>query len=592
VNARAVAPGFTLAGRYRIEDLVGEIAGSRTWRAFDSVLNRSVAIQVLAGDDPRCADFLEAARRSTVVTDPRFLRVLDVAEDDGGITYTIREWARALPLGVVLREGPLSNRRAASLVSEVAEAMACAHDAGVQHCRLDLSTIQVKDTGAVRITGLGTEHVLHSTARVPVQRTSDDAPAEPDEGGDTAEDLQQLDGGDLAGTSAAAAPDNTRTDNGTALQYAAELGDVQAIGRVLYACLVARWPGPRDTALPPAPTEHGRLLRPRQVRAGVSRDVDTVVDRILGSPPLHHLTPLVTARDVAHELALVGEDDPLIDDTHSSLVDMVAIGAPGMGGSSLDPPPALLPASRPRAVPATPVEPPEAGASRRAVKSAIRTHRQLLGVGVALLVLLAGALAFVVGRYSVGDGRGDDAGDPATTGADPSSSFSARANREVVGLEAELVTDFDPQGTDGGENPETAALVADGDLETAWTTLQYLTSPELGNLKDGVGVLVDLGEDHELWSYNVAFTGAPTSYELYAAPPGTTNPPTSIEELGEPFEARTADSDPPVERKVALRPRVTTRFVVLWLTSLPEESPGSATYRGQVRELRLEGVEP
>jgi putative peptidoglycan lipid II flippase len=595
VNARAVAPGSTLAGRYRIEDLVGETAGSRTWRAFDSVLNRSVAIQVVTGDDPRCTEFLEAARRSTVVTDPRFLRVLDVAEDDGGITYTIREWARAVPLGVLLREGPLSNRRAASLVNEVAEAMASAHDAGVQHCRLDLSTIQVKDTGAVRITGLGTEHVLHSLARVPVQRTGDDAPTDPEEGGDTAEDLQQLTGGDLAGgaavASGSAAAGSARTDSGTALQYAAELGDVQAIGRVLYACLVARWPGPRDMTLPPAPTEHGRLLRPRQVRAGVSRDIDTVVDRILGSPPRHHLTPLVTARDVAHELALVGEDEPLLDDTHSSLIDMVAVGAPGVGGSSLDPPPALLPASRPRAVPATPVEPPEAGASRRAVRSAIRTHRQLLGVGVALLVILAGALAFVVGRYSVDGGGEPD--DPSTTGGGPSSS-SERANREVISLDPELVTDFDPQGTDGGENPEIAPLVADGDMETAWTTLQYFTSPELGNLKDGVGVLVDLGADREIWSYTVAFTGAPTSYELYAAAPGTTEAPSDIEELGEPFESRTADSDPvsPTVRKVALRPRVTTRFVVLWLTSLPEESPGSGTYRGQVRELRLEGVEP
>jgi hypothetical protein len=52
VNARAVAPGSTLAGRYHIEDLVGESAGSRTWRAFDSVLNRSVGVQVLAADDP------------------------------------------------------------------------------------------------------------------------------------------------------------------------------------------------------------------------------------------------------------------------------------------------------------------------------------------------------------------------------------------------------------------------------------------------------------------------------------------------------------------------------------------------------------
>jgi putative peptidoglycan lipid II flippase len=555
-----VAPGSTLAGRYRVEDLVGETAGSRTWRAFDSVLNRSVGIQVLPADDPRCSDFLEAARRSTVVTDPRFLRVLDVADDDDGITYTIREWARAVPLGIILREGPLPNRRAASLVHEVAEAMAQAHDVGVQHRRLDLTTVHVKDNGAVRITGLGTEHVLHCPRKVPAQRTG--TPQEPGAGSDT----------------------------GTAAQYAAELADVRALGRVLYACLVARWPGPRDSGLSPAPTEHGRLLRPRQVRAGVSRDVDTVVDRILGSPPLHHLTPLTTARDVSNELLLVGEDDVLIDDMQSSLVDMVAVGASGLGGAKSDPPPALLPASRPRAVPAAPVEPPEAGASRRAVHSAIRTHRQLLGIGVALLVLLAAAMAFVVGRQSVGEPE-DSAGVGIGRGEEGRPS-GGRSNRELTSLEAATVSDFDPQGADGEENSDDAALVADGDLDTMWTTQQYFNNSKLGNLKDGVGVVVDLGDVRAVWSYYVAFAGAPTSYELYAAPSRAEEPPTSLEDLGEPFETGTIDSDT-VGRKVTLRPSVTTRYVVLWLTDLPEEGPtGSATYRGAVRELRLEGVEP
>jgi hypothetical protein len=561
VNTRAVAPGSTLAGRYRIEDLVGETAGSRTWRAFDTVLNRNVGVQVIDADDPRCPAFLEAARRSTAVTDPRFLRVLDVAEDENGIAYTIREWARTVPLSVVLREGPLQNRRAASLVTEIAEALAQAHDVGVQHRRLDLTTVHVKDTGAVRINGLGTDHVLHSPVRVPAQRT-----------------------GEAGNPEAGIDPGVTST----AAQYAAELGDVRALGRILYACLVARWPGARDSGLPPAPTEHGRLLRPRQVRAGVSRDIDAVVDRILGKPPRHHLPPLVTARDVAAELALVGDDEQLIDDTQSSLVDMVAIHAVGFNGGriELDPPPAILPASRPRATPPTPVEPPEANASRRAVRSVIRTHRQLLGVGVALLVLLAAAMAFAVGRHSALDDTGASELDREATTAP-----SGRTNTEVVTLQAVGVTDFDPLG-DGAENPDTVANVTDGDNATSWTTQGYQTSPELGNLKDGVGVLVDLGQDRLIHSYDLLVTGAPTSYELYAAPPGTQDPPTSIEELGEPIGSDTVPDADNAVSKFSLAPKVTTRYVVLWLTSLPEESPGSGTYRGEVRELRLEGVIP
>jgi putative peptidoglycan lipid II flippase len=546
-----------LAGRYRIEDLVGETAGSRTWRASDSVLNRSVGVQILAADDPRSAAFLDAVRRSTAVTDPRFLRVLDCAEDEDGITYTIREWARTVPLTVVLAEGPLPNRRAATLVAEIAEAMAAAHEVGVYHRRLDLTTVHVKDTGAVRISGLGSDHVLRSPERAPAQRSGEDT-------------------GETAIRSSA--------ETGTAAVYAAELEDVRAIGRILYACLVARWPGARDTGLPPAPTEHGRLLRPRQVRAGVSRDIDTVADRILGTPPLHHLMPLVTARDVATELALVGEDELLLDDTQSSLVDMVAVSATGIGGPTLDPPPALLPASRPRATaPPRPVEPPEAGASRRAMRSAIRTHRQLLGVGVALLVLLAASLAYVVGRETAQGNNAPGPG-PRVAGATQPSQGQTRGNTEVGRLEPAAVRDFDPRGSDG-EHPELAPFAADGDPDTAWTTVEYYqTGPELG--KDGVGVLIDLGREREIYSYDALF-GGPTSYELYAAQPGTQSAPTDIDELGEPFASNTVSGSDD-EQEVGLSPHVTARYVVLWLTSLPEEAPG--TYQGVVRELRLEGA--
>jgi putative peptidoglycan lipid II flippase len=518
-------------------------------------------VQILAADDPRCGAFLDAARRSTAVTDPRFLRVLDCAENENGITYTIREWARTVPLTVVLAEGPLPNRRAATLVAEIADAMSAAHEMGVYHRRLDLTTVHVKDTGAVRISGLASDHALRSPERAPAQRSGEDT-------GETAI--------------------RPGADTATAAVYAAELEDVRAIGRILYACLVARWPGARDTGLPPAPTEHGRLLRPRQVRAGVSRDIDTVVDRILGTPPRHHLLPLVTARDVATELALVGEDELLLDDTQSSVVDMVAVNATGLGGATMDSPPALLPASRPRATaPPPPVEPPEAGATRRAMRSAIRTHRQLLGVGVALLVLLAASLAYVVGRQTA---QGDNGPGPAPRASDSSATTTAsqdqtRTNTEVARLEPQAVSDFDPNGSDG-ENPELAAFAADGDPETAWTTVEYYqTKPELG--KDGVGVLIDLGREREIVSYDALFTGAPTSYELYAAPSGTQEPPTDIKELGDPFETNTV-SDSGGAKQVDLFPDVTARYVVLWLTSLPEKAPG--TYQGVVRELKLERV--
>lgn len=549
VTDRVVAPGSTLAGRYRIEDLVGESAGSKTWRAFDLVLNRSVGVQMLDANDLRCPAFLDAARRSTRATDPRILPVLDVAEDDDGVAYTIREWARAVPLATLLQEGPLDNRRSANVVSELADALATAHEVGVQHRRLDLTSVLVKDTGAVRINGLATDQAL-ATQWVPSQRAG-------------------------AGSSTHASPAGT---NDTAAQYAAELADVRSLGRILYACLVARWPGSSDLGLPSAPTEHGRLLRPRQVRAGVSRDIDTICDRILGEPPRHHLTPLVTARDVASELLLVGEDELLLTDTQPSRWDISAVNRIDPTASHPSAPPALLP-SRPRARPPRRTTSSDRQPGARRTTKGVGGHWKFIGVGVALLVVLAASLAFFVGRYSAEDPR-----QALSLDERRSQGPGGGGNMSVETLPIRDVVDLDPQGTDGSENPDLVPLAYDGDPATAWETWQYEGSPEFGNLKDGLGLVVDLGPDTTITQFSVAFTGEPTSYSLYASAPGATEPPTDVTGLGAPI--RTVEGAGPSSRQ-RLEPTVTTRYVVLWLTSLPEESPNF--YRGVVNEISFEG---
>nr|MDQ4007598.1 protein kinase family protein [Actinomycetota bacterium] len=196
-----VQPGRQLAGRYRVEDLLAERAGARLWRAVDEVLRRSVAIDVLPSDSPRASALVQAARRSAVVTDGRFLRVLDAAEENGDV-YVVREWAPGESLDRVLADGPLTHRRAAWLVHEVAEAVSAAHESDIYHLRLTPENVLVTDTGGVKIIGLATDAALHG--------------------------IKHAD---------------------------AESEDVRALGRLLYAATVGRWPEGPDCALPEAPYE-------------------------------------------------------------------------------------------------------------------------------------------------------------------------------------------------------------------------------------------------------------------------------------------------------------------------------------------------
>ena len=120
-------PGDLLADRYRLIDLLSESGGGRFWRAHDSVLERYVALHVIAEDDPRADDLLTAARDSARVHDPRVLRVLDAATM-GRLCYVVNEWGTGTSLDILVDHGgSLGPRRSAWLCAEVAGALATAH---------------------------------------------------------------------------------------------------------------------------------------------------------------------------------------------------------------------------------------------------------------------------------------------------------------------------------------------------------------------------------------------------------------------------------------------------------------------------------
>jgi len=243
--SHAIRPGDVLAGRYQLVDLLDESAGGLFWRAYDSSLDRSVAVHIIRSDDERAGLLREAARTSARVVDRRLLRVLDVDEapdrsspDGAPLLYVVNEWATGVSLDILLaNEGPLAPRRAAWVIGEVASTIEVAHAAGVAHGRLVPENVLIDRTGSVRVIGFAVDAALHG---LPTGRVSADVT-------------------DLAG--------------------------------LLYAALTARWAGVSQSLVKGAPHQHGRVLRPRQVRAGVPRVLDTLCDSVLnpyaGAPGSH-----------------------------------------------------------------------------------------------------------------------------------------------------------------------------------------------------------------------------------------------------------------------------------------------------------------
>jgi hypothetical protein len=222
-----IRPGDTLADRYRLDDLLSESGSGRFWRAHDQVLQRPVALHVIACGDERSAGLLDAARRSAAVIDPRILRVLDAQMGDD-TCFVVNEWGAGTSLDIALASnGPLVPRRAAWLVAEVADSVAQAHAAGVHHGRLVPENVLIDATGSIRVIGFSVDAALHG-----------------------------LPPGD-------------------------EMGDVRDLAGLLYAALTGRWAGESSSAVPPAPQDGTQVLRPRQVRAGVPRPLDDLADELL-----------------------------------------------------------------------------------------------------------------------------------------------------------------------------------------------------------------------------------------------------------------------------------------------------------------------
>ena len=513
MGAHLVDPGSVLADRYVAEDLLAQDGESESWRARDRVLSRSVVIQIMPSSSQYAAELLSAAKLASRVTDTRVLQVLD-AVDDGELTYVVREWATGDSLDVVLHQGPLPARRAAWLLREVAAAMANAHKLGLPHRRLVPEAVVLTKSSGVKLIGLGTA-------------------------------------GALKGDPAAHAD--------------LELEDTRDLGRLLYACLTARWPGEQRSGLVEAPTEHGRLLRPRQVRAGVPRALDGVCDRIL-NPQSRYGPPITTVSELKDILGTVLSEEGFVATTG------VGLQAPATPTSlpAHEPPPAILPRNGGSAPPSGALAAPPAESSSRSWRSAAAWAI------VALLVVGAVLLGFLIGRHRTPSEPGRLSSSSTTNQSTPPASYRPIAVSQV--------TTLDPVG-DGGsgdENPDLAALAVDQDPESAWTTQTYYDSADFNGEKPGVGLVLDLGKVQDVSLVRVTLLGQGTSVELRAASGSAQVPPPS----GDAYQLLDRADDAGTTVSLAPDGAVSTRFVLVWLTSLPADGDD---FRGGIADIEVRG---
>ncbi|MFF7641692.1 protein kinase family protein [Streptomyces canus] len=333
--------------------------------------------------------------------------------------------------------------------------------------------------------------------------------------------------------------------------------DTEAIGALLYAALTQRWPYESDAyGLAGLPKDVG-LIAPDQVRAGVHRGLSELSMRALandGATASRHESACTTPEELVKaigEMPRIRPPEPAFTappDYQRTTYQQGTYGRPAPHPGVTQP------------VPAPP--PPLQSRTGRALKWAVS----------ALLIAALG-----LGSWQLADalmdrgGKSDENQTQTTDDGDKSPTKKASAPITIA-----KGYDYDPFG-DGSEKPTDIRKAYDSDTSSYWQT-DYYAGADFGNLKPGLGIILDLGKVQDIGKVTVTFMGD-TSVELRAASSDASSRPTTFDAYTKVAEG--SGTGVPLKPDKAVK----SRYLLVWLTKLPLTEEG--TYRGRVADIKV-----
>ena len=620
---QGVGPGTVLGGRYALRRRLSPAGDLERWSALDATLTREVTLTILSAAHPNCAGVLDAARRAAGVEDARLVRILDVGTQNDCSFIVEEARSGSESLAAILLQGPLPAEEARRIAGETARSLETAGQRGLHHLRLTPHDIMIAPDGAITVSGVAVaaatygldEHepdpnvalqrdavclvaILYAalTSRWPLQEQVSEVEPAP----------RSIDGAVAPSVIVAGVPEDLdalcRTTfneaNGplTPRDFASRIAPWprERVHRAAVdPTVVLRLPPPDDASevipasaaiiadggeptvaistqdLPSQDPTKGPRKSEAQAAGVGSATTPTVGDDKVDAADSATTKVFGTTRTSAGAAAGViggklssvarsaGKKSVRADSHHGS--DQMKLPLGLSGKDEIGPPLPMLPAST--------ALPPSRGQSKI--------------VMLVMAVFVAAAL-FVGFRGLLGSSSDASSGQPAptrtvtvsappaTVPASPAPQAATKAGRPIAILSA---TGFDPQG-DQKENNSQAGRVYDGNPATTWTSELYNTA-QFGNLKKGVGLLLDLGQPTSVHQVTIDLAAGPVDVTAYAA----TSPSLS--------QATVIGSAKAATGRVQLKAATTmpqSQFIIVWFTSL---APDGGQFGASVSEIAL-----
>ncbi|MFJ3904298.1 protein kinase [Streptomyces sp. NPDC090025] len=168
------AGGSVAGGRYQLRDLLGEGGMASVYLAYDSALDRQVAIKTLHSELGREQSFRERFRREAQavakLSHTNIVSVFDTGEDslDGAVMpYIVMEYVEGQPLGSVLatdvrQYGAMPADKALKVTGDVLAALEVSHEMGLVHRDIKPGNVMMTKRGVVKVMDFGIARAMQS----------------------------------------------------------------------------------------------------------------------------------------------------------------------------------------------------------------------------------------------------------------------------------------------------------------------------------------------------------------------------------------------------------------------------------------------
>jgi serine/threonine-protein kinase len=503
------ALGTILAGRYRLEATIGRGGMSTVYRAFDTTLERPVAIKLMhreiASDSDQLERFRREARAVAGLSHPHVVTVIDAGEQppDGpadefarpadlvATPFIVFELVEGQTLKQLISAGPLEIPRAIAYAIEIARALGLAHEHMLVHRDVKPQNVLIDAEGRAKITDFGIARTL-------------------------TEQGLTLDGRVL-GTTDYVSPEQALG------QRVTRQSDVYSLGVVLFEMLTGTVPFRGGTPVTVA-MRHVREELPdvQALRPEVSAATAAVVER-------------ATAKNLEDRY-------PDMASFEADLDDVLAIETARSGQATAE---------------VTSVLSTLPGTIRERVPWRIRHPARWLASRAIIGVIIAIALLLAVPRTHRG------------TGGAPN--VISRPGLTPVALGQTSASSYNPFGT-GPENRDQAQFVVDSDPTTSWSTERYYErNLRVKAGGGGTGIYVDASPGIAAKQIEIQTPTPGFAVQIYATNSYKELPygdPTSLSARGW-LGPVGSDQSVSAQARLPLHVGGLYRYYLVWITALP-----------------------